>query len=1153
MRVARILCVTLVTVCAALPLAAQNPRRPPGDTARGADTPRGMQPDTTRADSTGAMGDSTPGRGLTGAVAAVLRPRLIGPAMISGRIESVAVDPRNPAVIYAAAASGGVWKTDNAGATWTPIFDRQSSYSIGAVTLDPRSPSVVWVGTGENNSQRSVGYGDGVYRSDDAGRTWHRMGLEKSEHIGKIVVDPRNSDVVYVAAQGPLWSDGGDRGLYKTTDGGKTWAAVLSTSERTGVTDVVLDPRNPDLLLAATYQRRRHVWTLIDGGPESGMQRSTDGGKTWHRITSGIPTGQLGRIGLAISPVNPDIVYATIEAESSAGETTGGGAAGGGIFRSMDGGLSWERRSSYTAQPMYYATLVADPFNPQRVYSMDVTTQVSDDGGATWRGLGERSKHGDNHVLWIDPKNPEHYLNGNDGGLYQSWDGGGTWTFFANLPLGQFYDVDVDDAIPFYHVCGGTQDNASVCGPSATRSNNGILNSDWFVTTGGDGFVSRIDPQDPNTIYAESQNGGMVRYNAQSGEVVSIQPQEGRGEDPSRWNWDTPILISPHSHTRLYTASQRLYRSDDRGDSWRPVSDDLTRRIDRNSLPVMGKVWGPDAVAKHQSTAFYSNVSAIAESFKQDGLLYVGTDDGLLQVSEDGGTHWRKIESFAGVPASTYVQRIIASPTDARTVYVAFDNHQNGDFTPYLLKSTDAGLTWTSIVGDLPRRGGVYAIAQDHVDPRLLFSGTEFAAYVSKDGGAHWIKIPGLPTIMVRDIAIQRRTNSVVLGTFGRSIYVVDDYSVLRSIAPDALNQAIAVFAIPDAVSLVRRGGDGKGNQGEALFTAPNPPNGTAISYSLKAAMFQTLRDKRLQAERDAERQGKPIRYPTPEDFVAEADEEPVGLAASIADEKGVIWRVMTLPATRGVHSVAWDLRGSNETPGDAGPGAPTAGGRGGGGGGRGGGAGAAAGERGPAPSTCTGCVPVPPGNYTMTLGKRERGVFSAIATPVTFAVLPDPTIVVTPADRQANIEFRQKQAKLSRQITQAVDAASTARTKTDAIIRVLNEMSSAPKALQEQARSIAQRLGEFLRTARGDDVNAARGEQVPVSVQAHIRNASPSGSTSPPTRTEVDQYDIAAAAFPPEYAKLKPILLVELPALDRELEKLGAPPTPGRIPDLGP
>jgi photosystem II stability/assembly factor-like uncharacterized protein len=1129
MRTAHVVGALLIVTFATVSLSAQNPAR--RDTARRLDSSKVARPDTARNDSTRTPGDST-GRGLPGAVAAILHPRLIGPAMISGRISSVAVDPRNPAVIYVTAASGGVWKTENGGATWTPIFDKQGSFSIGVVTLDPNNPSTVWVGTGENNSQRSVAYGDGVYRSDDAGRTWKRMGLEKSEHIGRIVIDPRNSDVVYVAAQGPLWADGGDRGLFKTTDGGRTWTSVLAVSERAGVTDVALDPRHPDVLLAATYQRRRHVWTLIDGGPESALHRSTDGGKTWRKITTGIPTVQLGRIGLAVSPVNPDVVYATIEA--AGGE--------GGIFRSIDGGISWEKRNSYGAQAMYYATLIADPHTVQRVYSMDVGSQVSDDGGATWRALGEQSKHVDNHVLWVDPKNPEHYLNGNDGGLYQSWDGGKTWIYFANLPLSQFYDVDVDDARPFYHVCGGTQDNSSVCAPSATRNNAGIVNADWFVTTGGDGFVSRIDPNDPATIYAESQNGGMVRYDTRSGEEVSIQPHEGLGEDPSRWNWDTPIIISPHSHTRLYTASQRLYRSDDRGDSWRAISPDLTRRLDRNTLPVMGKVWGPDAVAKNQSTAFYSNVSAIAESYRQEGLLYIGTDDGLLQVTEDGGGTWRRIESFTGVPANTYVQRIITSPTDAQTVFVAFDNHQNGDFTPYLLKSADAGRSWTSIAGDLPKRGGVYAMAQDHVDPVLLFAGTEFGAYVSKDGGTHWIKIAGLPTIMVRDLAIQRRTNDLILGTFGRSIYVIDDYSALRAITAPALDQAIAIYPVPDAASLIRHGGTGKGNQGEGLFTAANPPSGAAITYSLKETMFESLRDKRRAAERVAERQSTPITYPTPEQFIAEAEEEPVTLAVAITDAQGVIWRELSLPSSRGVHVVTWDLRGSTETPVDAS--APVAAGGGRGGGPPGGG------NNRPGGNPCPDCIPVPPGKYTVTIGRREKGQFAPLAAPVVMTVLPDPEISIAVADRHANRDFRLKQSRLVRQISEAVDAAIAARTKIAAIIRVLNQMPSAPKALHDQARSIDERLATFLRTVRGDDVNSARGEQVPVSIQAHARNASPSGATSSPSRTEVEQYEIAAAAFPPEYARIRPVLVAEIPALDAELEKLGAPPTPGRIPD---
>jgi photosystem II stability/assembly factor-like uncharacterized protein len=1070
--------------------------------------------------------DTAAASGVTVAssLSTLLKPRLIGPAVTGGRISSLAVHPDNPGIMYVGVASGGVFKTDNGGASWTPIFDRQTSYSIGTVVLDPRNPATVWVGTGENNSQRSVAYGDGVYRSDDAGKTWKRMGLEKSEHIARILIDPRNSDVVYVAAQGPLWADGGERGLFKTTDGGKTWTSLITVSERTGVTDITMDPRNPDVLLAATWQRRRHFYTLINGGPESALHRSTDGGKTWKKITDGMPSGTLGRIGLAMSPKDPSVVYATVEAAA--------GTAG--IFRSVDGGISWEKRSGYTAQPMYYATIFADQFNTQRLYSMDVQNQVSDDGGATWRNLGERAKHVDNHFLWTDPRYPDHYINGNDGGLYQTWDAGKTWIFWANLPITQFYDVDVSNNAPFYIVCGGTQDNNSLCGPAASRNTAGILNTDWFVTNGGDGFVSRIDPTDPNTIYAESQGGGMVRLDLRTGEAISIQPAEGRGEAPSRWNWDTPIIISPHSSKRIYTASQRLYRSDDRGNTWKPLSGDLTRQVDRNALPVMGKVWGPDAIAKNQSTAYYSNISQIAESQRQEGLLYVGTDDGLVQVSEDGGTTWRKTDTLPGVPRNAYIQRIITSRHDAKTVFVAVNNHQFGDFAPYLLKSVDAGRTWVSIAGDLPKRGTAYGFAEDHVDPKLLFAGTEFGAFVSKDGGAKWMKIPGLPTIQVRDIAIQRQADDLVLGTFGRGIYVVDDYSRLRDVTTETLALSARLYPVKDATSYARRGtfgGAGRGSQGEALYGANNPEYGAVITYSLKETVFTSRKDKRVEAQKAAEKAGKPIAYPTPQDFIAEAEEEPVVVGVSIADAAGKVWRVLTAPGAKGVSRVVWDLRGALDAPGDAAatPGA-------GGGGGFGGGGAFSA---------------VPPGTYTATLVRRENGVATPMAGPVTFNVLHDPAATTSVADREANIAFRAQATTLSRQVSSAIDAANTAKTKIDAIIRVLDQMPQAPVALAQRARSINQRLVASLRALRGDNINSARGEQVPVSIQGHAGNATPDGMLAPPTSTNREQYDIALAEFTAEYVKLKPIFTTELPELEQELTRIGAPPTPGRIPPL--
>src|SRR5258708_6395403 len=560
-----------------------------------------------------------------------LRFRSIGPSAASGRVTSFAVDPHNPAHYFIGVASGGVWKTTNNGISWTPVFDNEGSYSIGTVTLDPKNPATVWGGTGENNSQRSVSYGDGIYRSDDGGRTWRNLGLKTSEHIARIVIDPRDSNVVFVASQGPLWAPGGERGIFKTSDGGKTWKNGLTISENTGATDLAIDPSNPNSMLAASYQRRRHQWTLIDGGPESAIYKSDDAGEHWRRIRSGLPMGDLGRIGLTYSPAQSHLVYAKIEAPNNQSA----------VYRSIDGGESWERRAAFEGTPMYYGQIIADPKDPEKFYMGDTARRVSDDGGRTIRAPGDRNKHVDSHTVWIDPQHTDHLFVGCDGGVYESYDGGQFWEFKANLPTLQFYDVEVDNSKPNYYVYGGTQDNASFGGPSRNRSANGIPNSDWFVTTGGDGFVSRIDPEDVSTVYAESQGGGLVRFDRRTGSRIPIKPIEGKGEEPLRWNWDAPLIISPHSHTRLYFGANKLFRSDDRGNSWRAISGDLTRQLDRNGLPVMGKIWGPDAVAKNASTAFYGNVAQISESPKRAGLLYVGTDDGLIQGLDDEGAKWR--------------------------------------------------------------------------------------------------------------------------------------------------------------------------------------------------------------------------------------------------------------------------------------------------------------------------------------------------------------------------------------------------------------------------------------------------------------------------------------------------------------------------------
>jgi photosystem II stability/assembly factor-like uncharacterized protein len=646
-----------------------------------------------------------------------LKLRPIGPAMTSGRITSIAVHPKNRAIFYVGVASGGVWKTTNAGISFSPVFENEGSYSVGVVTLDPKNPNTVWIGTGENNSQRSVGYGDGVYRSDDGGKSWNNVGLKTSEHIGRIAIDPRDSNVVYVAAQGPLWGPGGERGLYKTTDGGKAWKQILKISDDTGVTDVAFDPANPEVLLAAAWQRRRHFYTLVDGGPESALYKSNDAGATWRKVKSGLPSDELGRIGFVFSSAQAGLVYARVEAT----------ARGGGVYRSTDSGESWTKQNPFEGLPMYYNQIYADPRDPNRIYLDDTFMRVSDDAGKTIRSLGERRKHVDSHVIWIDPDDTDFIMVGCDGGLYESHDRGKVWRFFANLPVTQFYDVAIDNAKPFSYVYGGTQDNASVGGPTRTKSTAGILSSDWFITVFGDGFTSKVDPEDPNTVYAEWQEGGLVRYDKRTGEHIGIKPQEGKGDAGYRWNWDSPLMVSPHSHTRIYFGANKLFRSDNRGDSWKAVSPDLTRALDRNKLPVFGKIQNADAIAKNGSTAFYSNISAVAESPRKEGLLYVGTDDGLVQVSDNGGGAWRKVDTFADVPQGVYVRRIVPSQYAETTVYVALDNHQNSDFKPYLLKSADKGATWTSIVGDLPARGTVYGLAEDPVNQNLLFAGTELS------------------------------------------------------------------------------------------------------------------------------------------------------------------------------------------------------------------------------------------------------------------------------------------------------------------------------------------------------------------------------------------------------------------------------------------
>ena len=780
-----------------------------------------------------------------------------------GRVADIAVDPRNRSIWYLAVASGGLWKSTNRGNDWQPIFDEGGSYSLGCVTIDPGNPDVIWLGTGENSSNRSVGYGDGVYKSIDSGKSWKNMGLRDSQHIGKIVVDPRDSDVVFVAAEGPLWSPGGDRGLFKTTDGGRTWETVLEISENTGVTSLAYDPRNPDVMYAASYQRRRHVGLLIGGGPESAIYKTSDGGQSWKQTKTGLPTVDKGRIALAVSPQNPDVVYALVCAARDQS----------GFFRSEDCGETWTRRSDYEViDPQYYGEIYPDPHQFDRVYAIDCIAHVTEDGGQTFQRL-RWPIHVDHHAILLDPTDKNHMLVGNDGGLYESYDHGETWRHFTNLPTPQFYRVAVDNAWPFYHVYGGTQDNGSMAGPSRTAHRVGIRASEWIRTGGGDGFQSRVDPENRNIVYSMSQNGAINRLDKRTGIRVGIRPAAKEDTHP-RWHWDTPFIISPHSPTRLYFAGNRLYRSDDRGDNWRAVSGDLTRQLDPDNQIVMGRIWDNDAVQKNRFTTALSVSSALAESSLAEGLLYIGTDDGLVQVSEDAGENWRRLEQFPGIPERAYVSDVCASQHDADTLYVAFNNYQRGDFKPYLLKSRNRGKTWTSIASDLPDRHVVWSVVEDHENPDLLFVGTEFGLFFTVSGGRSWIPLKsGAPTAPFRDLVIQRRESDLVAATFGRGFYVLDDYSALRDLTAKNLSRDALLFPPRDALVYNELG------YIVAAFgntTMPNPPFGATLSYYVS------------------------------EGFAADNDGK---IVLSIRNTRGEPVRQIAGPTTPGLHRVQWDLR----------------------------------------------------------------------------------------------------------------------------------------------------------------------------------------------------------------------------------------------------
>ena len=830
-----------------------------------------------------------------------LKFRSVGPAFMSGRIADIAINPNNENEWYVAVGSGGVWKTVNSGTTWNPIADDQPFYSTGCITIDPHNSSKIWLGTGENVGGRHVGIGHGIYVSENGGKNWKSMGLKNSEHISKIIVSPQDPNTVFVASQGPLWSPGGERGLYRTDNGGKTWKNVLSVNKWTGVTDIAIDHNNPNILYAATWQRHRNVASYMGGGPGTSIYKSTDHGISWTEIKNGLPGSNLGKIGLAISPFDSTILYAAVETDRRNGA----------VYKTTNSGGSWKKMSdtvSGATGPHYYQELIASPHVFDKIYLMDTKVQVSENGGKDFYIMNESDKHVDNHSLTFKMSDPNYLLIGTDGGVYESFDDTKSWKFVANLPLTQFYKLAVDDAYPFYNIFGGTQDNNTQGGPSRTFKSSGIINSDWFVLLGGDGHQPATEPGNPDIVYAQSQQGNIHRIDRTNGEATFIKPQNDLNEDYERFNWDAPILVSSHDPKTIFFGSQRVWVSNNRGDDWRAISEDLTLNQERFSLPIMGKVQSWDNPWDVYAMSTYNTITSLSQSPVDENIIYAGTDDGIIQYTQNYGETWTKVnvEKLPGVPKGSFVNDIKADLFDANTVYVLLDNHKFGDYKPYVYKSTDGGKSWKNIGDGVPDGFICWRLVQDHVDKNLMFLGTEYGIYVSVNGGNKWVKFSsGLPTISIRDLAIQKRENDLVAATFGRGFYVLDDYSSLRFLSSNSLKSNI-VFTPRKALqySPIR---SGSSSQGSNTYYAKNPDYGAIFTFYLSDEV-STKKQKRKKIEKELEKSNSDIPFPGWDELDAELNQNLPKIIIEIYDDNNNFIDRFSTAYKKGFNRISWNL-----------------------------------------------------------------------------------------------------------------------------------------------------------------------------------------------------------------------------------------------------
>ena len=1038
-----------------------------------------------------------------------LKFRNLGPALTSGRIADIAIHPDNENVWYVAVGSGGVWKTTNSATTWKPVFDKQSSYSIGCVTIDPNNSRTIWVGTGENVGGRHVGFGDGIYVSHDDGKTWKNKGLKKSEHISKIIVHPSDPNTVWVAVQGPLWSKGGERGVYKSTDGGESWNKTLAgDNEWTGATDLLIDPRDPDVLYAATWQRHRNVAAYMGGGPGTALYKSTDGGENWQKLTVGIPKQRLGKIGLAINHFNPDIVYAAIEMERRKG----------GVFMSDNGGQSWQKMSNTVSGgtgPHYYQELYSSPHKDGRLYLMNNNVQISEDHGKTFKPMNEKRKHVDSHAMAFKASDPNYVLFGTDGGLYESFDHTKSWKYVSNLPVTQYYKVAVDDASPFYHIYGGTQDNGSHGGPSRTRKSGGIYNSDGWITLSADGHQSATEPGNPDITYGEFQQGVLWRVDQTTRETVFIQPQPGPNDPAERWNWDSPILVSPHKPTRLYFASQRVWKSENRGDSWEAVSPDLTRNEERLALPIMGGQQSWDNAWDVLAMSTYNTITSLAESPLLEGLLYAGTDDGILQISEDGGANWRKLElgNIRGVPASAFVNDVRADLYDASTVYLVLDNHKFGDYKPYLLKSTDKGRTWTFINGNLPGTLLTWRIVQDHVDRNLMFAATEYGVYMTKNGGGSWTQLKGgMPTISIRDITIQRRENDLVAASFGRGFFVLDDISALRDYTDATKQQEATLFDVKQAYWYVPKGEIYA--QGNNEYKAPNPAFGAVFTYYLKDSIA-SLESTRKLAEKDKTN----IPFPGWDALEAEKTQQKPGILLTVRDADGQLVKVVKGKNKKGFNRVNWDLSVADRSGEILNP--PKAG-----------------------EDYFNLTIMATPGDYTVTLEKWVDGKQQQMAEPKSFKVVPLAKGALEGASYEEIIAFRKSYETFQQDLKSTQTVLKESKKKIEAMQRALQNATSPSDQLTQKLYETRSKILAIDSKLNGNKAKADIGENDDPSpnTMEFLGKVALASSTYGPTEMHENTLQDAKTLLSGIKASLGDIVKTDFPALEADLKAAGAP-----------